>query len=421
MHKNGNLFALLEINTYICDINKLDLKQMEHFNIIQALCRSALVAPNNAVIQQIERLVKALKSSGLEKEAKSIEGLLETSRESMMMSPSKINRSFAISSRDTLTSKTILPVDKETSTPLAEVYFPEELPKDMPIFDKDIKDAIMSVINEWNNFNKLVKIDAFPASSCLIYGKPGTGKTHLAKWISGQIGVPVVLARLEGLMSSFLGTTSKNIGNLFTFADRYNCVLLLDEFDAIAKLRNDPQEVGEVKRVVNTLLQCLDIRKNKGFTIGVTNHELLLDPAIWRRFDIQIEVPVPSASITIVLIKKFLEPLSFEDVELRFFAWIMTGASGADIEMLAKWIKRATVINKDASVISIIKQFTLLNSGRISEEKRLKLSSPDEDLLVSLLNDNNFTFKQIDLASLFGISASNVSKIVSKYKESDKI
>lgn len=394
---------------------------MEYFNIIQALCRSALVAPNNAVIQQIERLVKALKSSGLEKEAKSIEGLLETSRESMMMSPSKINRSFAISSRDTLTSKTILPVDKETSTPLAEVYFPEELPKDMPLFDKDIKDAIMSVINEWNNFNKLVKIDAFPASSCLIYGKPGTGKTHLAKWISRQIGVPVVLARLEGLMSSFLGTTSKNIGNLFTFADRYNCVLLLDEFDAIAKLRNDPQEVGEVKRVVNTLLQCLDIRKNQGFTIGVTNHELLLDPAIWRRFDIQIEVPVPSASVTIVLIKKFLEPLSFEDVELRFFAWVMTGASGADIEMLAKWIKRATVINKDASVISIIKQFTLLNSGRISEEKRLKLSSPDEDLLVSLLNDNNFTFKQIDLASLFGISASNVSKIVSKYKESDKI
>lgn len=394
---------------------------MEHFNIIQALCRSALAAPNNAVIQQIERLVKALKSSGLEKEAKSIERLLETSRESVMMSPSKINRSFAISSRDTLTSKTILPVDKETSTPLAEVYFPEELPKDMPLFDKDIKDAIMSVINEWNNFNKLVKIDAFPASSCLIYGKPGTGKTHLAKWISRQIGVPVVLARLEGLMSSFLGTTSKNIGNLFTFADRYNCVLLLDEFDAIAKLRNDPQEVGEVKRVVNTLLQCLDIRKNKGFTIGVTNHELLLDPAIWRRFDIQIEVPVPSASVTIVLIKKFLEPLSFEDVELRFFAWVMTGASGADIEMLAKWIKRATVINKDASVISIIKQFTLLNSGRISEEKRLKLSSPDEDLLVSLLNDNNFTFKQIDLASLFGISASNVSKIVSKYKESDKI
>lgn len=114
-----------------------------------------------------------------------------------------------------------------------------------------------------------MEIDAYPASSCLIYGLPGTGKTHLGKWIAKQIGLPVVLARLEGLMSSFLGTTAKNIGNLFSFANRYNCVLLLDEFDAIAKLRNDPQEVGEVKRVVNTLLQCLDSRKDQGFTIGI--------------------------------------------------------------------------------------------------------------------------------------------------------
>lgn len=394
---------------------------MEHFNIIQALCRSALTTSNNAVIQQVERLIKALKISGQEKEASSIERLLSLSRESMTMSPSKIQKSFAIANKEPLTPKTLLPVDKETSTPLAEIYFPDELPESMPLFDKNIKDAITSIVNEWDNFNKLVKIDAFPASSCLIYGKPGTGKTHLAKWISRQIGVPVVLARLEGLMSSFLGTTSKNIGNLFTFADRYNCVLLLDEFDAIAKLRNDPQEVGEVKRVVNTLLQCLDTRKNKGFTIGVTNHELLLDPAIWRRFDIQIEVPIPSPLVTVSLTKKFLKPLSFEDIELRFFAWVMTGASGADIEMFSKWIKRASVINSDFSILNTVKQFTLLNSGRISEEKRLKLSSSDDDLIISLLNDNDYTFKQIDIASLFGISASNVSKIVSKHKESDKL
>jgi AAA+ superfamily predicted ATPase len=71
--------------------------------------------------------------------------------------------------------------------------------------------------------------------------------------------------------------------------------LLLDEFDAMAKLRNDPQEVGEIKRVVNTLLQNLDSRKNIGFTIGVTNHESLLDPAIWRRFEVQIEISKPSS------------------------------------------------------------------------------------------------------------------------------
>ncbi len=391
-------------------------KMIKHFNIIQALCRSALITPNSAIIQQVERLIKALRGDGSETEANSLDGLLKASKDSMAMAPSRIDRSFAMTNKEALTPKTIIPVDKETSTPLAEIYFPDELPLDMPMFDEDIREAIMSVINEWNNFGQLAKIGAYPASSCLIYGKPGTGKTHLAKWISRQIGVPVILARLEGLMSSFLGTTSKNIGNLFSFADRYNCVLLLDEFDAIAKLRNDPQEVGEVKRVVNTLLQCLDIRKNKGFTIGVTNHELLLDPAIWRRFDIQIEVPSPSLEVVIMLMRKFLMPLEFNETELKFFSWIMTDTSGADIEMFSKWIKRSTVIYKGAPIISVVKRFALLNSGRICEEKRMKLSGTDEELIISLSNDNNYTFKQIDIANLLGVSASNISKIVTKHK-----
>ena len=186
----------------------------------------------------------------------------------------------------------------------------------------------------------------------LIIAGAGTGKTHLAKWIAKQIGLPVVLARLEGLMSSFLGTTAKNIGNLFSFANRYNCVLLLDEFDAIAKLRNDPQEVGEVKRVVNTLLQCLDSRKDCGFTIGVTNHEALLDPAVWRRFDVQIEIPKPSPQIIIELVKKFLYPLNFGENEIKLFAWCIEEASGADIEMLAKWIKRAYVVDNNITASS---------------------------------------------------------------------
>jgi SpoVK/Ycf46/Vps4 family AAA+-type ATPase len=181
-------------------------------------------------------------------------------------------------------------------------------------------------------------------------------------------------------MSSFLGTTAKNIGNLFAFADRYNCVLLLDEFDAIAKLRNDPQEVGEVKRVVNTLLQCLDSRKDKGFTIGVTNHESLLDPAIWRRFDIQIEIPKPSSMVAISLLKKFLQPLEFADNEIKLFAWCIEDSTGADVEMLAKWIKRSRVIDKDMTIAHIIRQFALLNSGRIDKKREAQFSIVTKNL-----------------------------------------
>ncbi|MDD4437731.1 MAG: ATP-binding protein [Tissierellia bacterium] len=395
---------------------KEDYITMEHFSIIQALCRSALSTPNSAVVQQVTRLKDALKKEGYNKEAKSLESLLTSSQKTLEMTPSKIKQSFAIGKGDELTSKTPVPVDKETSTPLAEIHFGDDLPSEIPIFEDNIKEAIYSIINEWNKFEKLLEIEAYPASSCLIYGLPGTGKTHLAKWIAGQIGLPVVLARLEGLMSSFLGTTAKNIGNLFAFANRYNCVLLLDEFDAIAKLRNDPQEVGEVKRVVNTLLQCLDSRKDKGFTIGVTNHETLLDPAIWRRFDIQIEIPKPSSTVSMTLLRKFLHPLEFADNEIKLFAWCLEDSTGADVEMLAKWIKRAYVIDKEMNISHIIKQFALLNSGRVNEKKRSIILNSDEEFINALIEDDKYSFKQVDIAPLFGMTTSSLSKLKSKMK-----
>ena len=154
---------------------------MEHFNIIQALCRSALSTPNHAVVQQVNRLKEALKKNGDEKEAKSIESLLMSSEKSLEMTPSRIKQSFAMGNGEEITPKTPIPVDKETSTPLAEVFFNDDLPNEIPLFDDSIKDAINSIINEWCRFDKLLEIDAYPASSCLIYGVPGTGKTHLAK------------------------------------------------------------------------------------------------------------------------------------------------------------------------------------------------------------------------------------------------
>ncbi|RZJ83910.1 MAG: ATP-binding protein, partial [Chryseobacterium sp.] len=355
------------------------------------------------------------------KEAKSLLGLLSSSQGSVDMSPSKIQKSFVVGAGEELTSKTPIPVDKETSTPLAEIFFASDLPDDMPSFDGNIQLAIQSIVNEWAKFDRLMEINATPASSCLIYGLPGTGKTHLAKWIAKQIGIPVVLARLEGLMSSFLGTTSRNIGNLFAFANRYKCVLLLDEFDAIAKLRNDPQEVGEVKRVVNTLLQSLDSRHERGFTIGVTNHESLLDPAIWRRFDIQIEIPKPSPDVMMLLLKKFVKPLEFSDSEIKFLAWCLENSSGADAEMLSKWLKRAFVLEKESNIVLVMKQFALLNSGRVNADKRNMMLNSDEDFITMLLNDKSFLFKQKDIAPLFGMTPSSLSKQLSKFKESEKI
>lgn len=385
---------------------------MKNFNIVQSLCRASIAVATPAIEKQIERLVSFYQKEGMVDEADKIKNILENGKKSIEMSPSNFKKSF-LPAGEVLTKNTQIPVDKETSTPLAEIFFTEDLPERMPLFDDDIKRAVFSVVNEWKKFDKLSEINAQPSKSCLIFGKPGTGKTHLAKWLARQTGLPVVLARLEGLVSSFLGTSSRNIGNLFAFANKYQCILLLDEFDAIAKLRNDTQEVGEVKRVVNTLLQSLDTRKDIGFTIGVTNHESLLDPAIWRRFDIQVEIPLPSIIVLKKLIETFLKPLSYSENEISFLAWCMDGSSGADIRNLTNWIKRVHVLEKKKIILDIMKEFSVLNSGRMSKVKKELLSNKNE-LLSSLLEDRNFNFKQKDVAEIFNLAPSSISKHLSK-------
>lgn len=396
-------------------------RNLDHFHIVQALCRASLSTPSQAIVKQVERLRDALQKDGATAEAKKLSRLLTTLDKTCDMAPSRLTQSKAMFSGEMLTPKTPIPVDKETSTPLVEIIFPENLPTEAPIFNENVKMGVRSVLDEWENFERLRDIDAHPSKSCLIYGPPGSGKTHLALWMASQLGVPVVMARLDGLMSSFLGTTSRNIGNLFSFVSKYKCILLLDEFDAIAKLRNDPQEVGEVKRVVNALLQNLDTRQSHGFTIGITNHESLLDPAIWRRFDVQVEIPNPNSEVLIELINKFMKPLDLNEEQIKFLAWIIEGGSGADVKSLIQWLKKSNALNQGngSDFIGMMSTFSLLNAGRINKEKRNYLAHSYDGLISALLDDTKYKFKQKDVAQLFGMTPSNLSKRLSKYKDED--
>ena len=385
-----------------------------YYNIIQTLCRAASSDDKENVEYNIQRLVDAYKKDGHEKEAKTLEKILKTSQKVKPMVAATISASSALEG-EILTEKTPVPVDKETAAPILEVIFDNGLPQDEPLFNDQIKEAVDSVVLEWTNYGKLVKMNATPSRSCLIYGDPGTGKTHLAKWIAKRVGLPVVLAKLDGIVSSFLGTSSRNISNLFKFANRYKCVLLLDEFDAIAKLRDDPQEVGEVKRIVNTLLQCLDDRDEVGFTIGVTNHEQLLDPAIWRRFDVQIEIPKPSEGVLPVLIKKFVKPMEYNEAEVQFLSWCLQGATGADVQKMANWLKRMSIIPeyKDQSLVRLMQRYVLLNTGRVSKMVKEALEKPLDEMVRNILNDNP-TLKQKDLAEMFNLAPSSISKLKKK-------
>jgi SpoVK/Ycf46/Vps4 family AAA+-type ATPase len=180
-------------------------------------------------------------------------------------------------------------------------------------------------------------------SKLLFCGPPGNGKTVTAEAFAGELGLPMFVVKLDRLISSYLGETASNIRKIFEFARKQPCVLFLDEFDALARSRDDSSEHNELRRVVNSLLVFIDRIRPKGFLIAATNLEKSLDAAIWRRFDEVIWFEKPDR----LLISQFLSA-KFKNVETTFdpstFASRVAGRSYAEIERISIHAIKASII-----------------------------------------------------------------------------
>jgi SpoVK/Ycf46/Vps4 family AAA+-type ATPase len=372
-----------------------------------------MTSPNPAVTNHVRRLRKALMKAGQDEQAAMLGKLEETNIAATEIQPSRVVLSFSTLGGEPLTPSVKPPVDRETSAPLAEILHPSDLRNaKKPILSLELLASTHDLLNEWHNVPKLQAAQVRPAMSLMLFGAPGTGKTMLSHAIARELDLPVVVARLDGLVSSFLGTTARNIANLFSFANRYRCILLLDEFDAVAKLRDDPNELGELKRVVNTLLQCLDSRAESGFTIAITNHEVLLDPAVWRRFDIRIEVPKPDWSTRLHLVRsRFDGTISLSDVQLRYLAWLTAGQTGADIERMADFIKRHIALRGEVGEFTdLIRNYVSLSAQSSEQENRQIAIGPIEEIAFALASDDLAPMNQEQLAELLGRAQPTISR-----------
>ncbi len=416
---------------------------MDHFDIVLALSRMALSGDEKRVNHQITRLCDALKKSD-PKQSKKIERLLSRDKRRQNVAPMSLQQMRAGSSSkgtidlpgEKLSPATPLPHDKETGVPLVRIVFPKDVESSKPILEEGLQGAIEDLLQEWDRVKELAEIGVQPNMRCLLYGAPGVGKTMLARYIGKSLGLPLVEARLDSLVSSFLGTTARNIGSLFDFASRYRCILFLDEFDAIAKARDDNHEVGEIKRVVNTLLQSLDVRRLHGFTIAATNHDHLLDSAVWRRFEARIHIPNPAPEARKVMLNRFLEPVHIPDTQMQMLIWLTEGMSGADLDTLVSGGKRYLVLRGNADIKNTIKELVtkqgpqafldalrrqaILNAKLFENTRKKLLLGPEEVLLDALMEDADMT--QSEAASVLSISQSTVSRrLKAQVKDQEKV
>ena len=154
--------------------------------------------------------------------------------------------------------------------------------------------TIEELVEEHHRSDLLKSYGMLPRNRIMLIGPPGNGKTALAEVLADQLMVPFLVVRYEGLIGSFLGETATRLQKIFDYARQQKCVLFFDEFDVVGKERGDTHETGEIKRVVSSLLLQIDALPSYTVVVIASNHAQLLDSAVWRRFQVRLELPRPT-------------------------------------------------------------------------------------------------------------------------------
>lgn len=216
---------------------------------------------------------------------------------------------------------------------------------DSLVLPKAVRMACEELVEEHHRADLLRTYNLEPRHRVLLAGPPGNGKTTLAEALADALMVPLFIVRYEAVIGSFLGETSQRLRRVFEHVADRRCVLFFDEFDTLGKERGDTHETGEIKRVVSTLLMQIDALPSHAVTVVASNHPELLDRAVWRRFQLRLELPSPTQAMLEEWFRRFQDrldkPLGWSP---RSLAIRLKGSSFAEAEQFAEDVLRRHVL-----------------------------------------------------------------------------
>jgi MoxR-like ATPase len=301
-----------------------------------------------------------------------------------------------------------MPVDGDGQLALASVD--DDLFDEPPVLDPPAEAVIAALIDQRRQAERLALTGLEAPKSLLLQGPPGVGKTLTARFLAHQLELPLMTVELAALMSSLLGQTGQNLRQLLDHARSFPCVLLLDEFDAVAKRRDDQSDIGELKRLVNVLLLELERWPDTGLLIAATNHPQLLDPAVGRRFDVTLALDLPGQAERVTIMQRALQRFGLEvDADVvAASALALDGSSGADVERdVAAAARRAALSDADPSVVLADIALVGLRDGEDSDRRAAFCAMATKHLGLS----------QRAVGDLLGISHPTVGKLARRWSQ----
>lgn len=297
-----------------------------------------------------------------------------------------------------------LPVDDESRLSLLKV-FKDEPDHEQPLLSIHLEEILGQLIQERRQTERLASMGLSPTRSAIFVGPPGVGKTLTARWLASQLGVPLYVLDLTAVMSSLLGRSGSNLRAALDFSKRGPCVLLLDEIDAIAKRRSDDTDIGELKRLVTVILQEVDEWPSTSLLLAATNHAELIDPALWRRFDLVINFKTPEMPAVKQAIKRFLgQDHALFGRWIDILTFVFNGESFSDIERDLQRFRRAVALGT-ASDADLIEEFVKSRALLLGHQERI-------DLAVLLTKQTRLS--QHTISDITGVSRDTIRKYTSE-------